>query len=395
MGRLTMPAKPKYFAASASLIALLFVTPAHGLDVNKSIRVDSGTHSDGASTVNGSVTVGDLSALDLIRIDAGPPSGNGDIHMLRRDGGEAIRANGEVVKDIGVDFVARDIDFDFGFDPASDPTGSATLHANQVGSGKDARFGIDDAPNARGFMDDFSVLGLQFNILTGQGLGFLGGDLPIDGVPDGISRVSLSQSYAGPRPLVPIAVPAAHRVRNPQRLKDVGLALRALSASELRSAAAGAATFDDLGSMKTAESGELAVSEPRLVSFEIERAAQLHDEVFAPDGSRAPHVREVLQAAADDYRRSTGTRRIVGFELRRYVYNRPSSQFHAYQELQKLDSLFRHHRRSGLTPTEYRAVQHRWLETIRPEGITLRELAEFVHPSRYVRGSDVLDVFGD
>jgi hypothetical protein len=32
---------------------------------------------------------------------------------------------------------------------------------------------------------------------------------------------------------------------------------------------------------------------------------------------------------------------------------------------------------------------------IKPEGITIEELAEAVRPSRYVRGSDVLDIFGD
>ena len=140
---------------------------------------------------------------------------------------------------------------------------------------------------------------------------------------------------------------------------------------------------------------QLSVSEVRLIAQEIERSVSLHDELFGEEGSRAQYVREVLQQAADDYRRSTGARRIVGFELRRYVYNRPSSQFAAYQELQKLDALFRHHRRSGLTPTEYRAIQKEWLESIRPEGIVIRELSEFIHPSRYVRGSDVLDVFGD
>ena len=63
--------------------------------------------------------------------------------------------------------------------------------------------------------------------------------------------------------------------------------------------------------------------------------------------------------------------------------------------LQSLDALFRHHRRSGLTPTEYGPIQYGWLETVLPDGISVRELSEFVHPSRYVRGSDVLDVFGD
>ena len=94
-------------------------------------------------------------------------------------------------------------------------------------------------------------------------------------------------------------------------------------------------------------------------------------------------------------RRDTGVRRVIGFELRRYLNNRPSTQFQAYRALQDLDALFGHHRRSGLTPAEYRSIQRSWLQDIKPEGITLEELAELIHPSRYVRGSDVLDIFGD
>ena len=86
---------------------------------------------------------------------------------------------------------------------------------------------------------------------------------------------------------------------------------------------------------------------------------------------------------------------MVGFEFRRYVNNRPSTQFEAYRTLQGLAALFRHHRRSGLTPAEYRGIQKTWIEDIKPEGIGLGELAEAIHPSRYVRGSDVLDVFGE
>lgn len=128
---------------------------------------------------------------------------------------------------------------------------------------------------------------------------------------------------------------------------------------------------------------------------EVEETVTAYESVFGSDGARASEVRRALQGAIDDYKRSTGARRVVGFELRRYVYNRPSSQFEAYQELQGLDALFRHHRRSGLTRSEYEPIQLEWLQAVQPDGITLDELSEFVHPSRYVRGSDVLDVFGD
>jgi hypothetical protein len=244
-------------------------------------------------------------------------------------------------------------------------------------------------------MDEFSVISLQFNLLTGEGLDFRGADLPIDGVPDGISRVELARSYAPSRRDLPIAVPAAQRLQDPGALAPVGIQLRDPTSAELRSAARGAVVYQDLGSMLQGRDGEVLVSEARLIAHEVEQTAAIFERVFSSDGSRAARVRSSLQAAVDDYKRSTGARRVVGFELRRYVYNRPSSQFEAYQELQSLDALFRHHRRSGLTPTEYGPIQRKWLEAVRPEGISVRELSEFVHPSRYVRGSDVLDVFGD
>ena len=74
--------------------------------------------------------------------------------------------------------------------------------------------------------------------------------------------------------------------------------------------------------------------------------------------------------------------------------NRPSSLLEAYSTLEALDSLFRYHRRLGLSPGEYRRIQREWLREIQPDGITLDELAEAIHPSRYVRGSDILDIFG-
>jgi hypothetical protein len=85
----------------------------------------------------------------------------------------------------------------------------------------------------------------------------------------------------------------------------------------------------------------------------------------------------------------------VGFELRRYVKNRPNSRFQAYKALEDLDVLFAYHRDLGLTPGEYRPIQHEWLEAIKPEGISLVELGEAIRPSHYVRGSDVLDIFGE
>jgi hypothetical protein len=263
----------------------------------------------------------------------------------------------------------------------------------QEGQGKNARFGIDDPSNAPVFMNDFQVFALLFNILEGP-LGPGGAPAAIDGVPDGISRTDISQVFpnAVPRPTLSIA--SALRVSDTKGLEQIGIRLRASSADELRGRARGAAIYDDLQSIR-ADASWVSVSEDRLVAAEAERAAELYERAFGPDGSRATEIRAALQSAADDYRRSTGARRIVGFELRRYIFNRPSSQFEAYQALQALDSLFRHHRRSGLTPAEQSVIQRQWLEPIQPDGISLRELGQLIHPSRYVRGSDVLEVFGD
>ena len=59
-----------------------------------------------------------------------------------------------------------------------------------------------------------------------------------------------------------------------------------------------------------------------------------------------------------------------------------------------LEALLRYHRALGLAPSEYERIQAGWLAAVKPDGISPEEFAEMVHPSRYVRGSDVLDVFG-
>ena len=45
-------------AISAGLLALLLIAPAHGLSLNKSIKVEAGSEAGGQSSVNGSITVG-------------------------------------------------------------------------------------------------------------------------------------------------------------------------------------------------------------------------------------------------------------------------------------------------------------------------------------------------
>jgi hypothetical protein len=137
------------------------------------------------------------------------------------------------------------------------------------------------------------------------------------------------------------------------------------------------------------------VAEARLSTLQAGKALEIYQRVFGEYGERSDHVRQVLQRALDLYRRTSGARRVVGFELRRYVKNRPSTQFEAYGVLEDLDLLFTYHRQLGLTPGEFRPIQHHWLAQIQPQGISVDELSEAIHPSRYVRGSDVLDIFGE
>ena len=53
-----MRAKHRFVSFSAGLLAILLVAPASAGSLNKSIKIEAGTSSTGASTVNGSVKVG-------------------------------------------------------------------------------------------------------------------------------------------------------------------------------------------------------------------------------------------------------------------------------------------------------------------------------------------------
>ncbi len=46
-------------AFTVGLLVMLMAVPVYGASVNKSIRIDAGSESDGATTVNGSISVGD------------------------------------------------------------------------------------------------------------------------------------------------------------------------------------------------------------------------------------------------------------------------------------------------------------------------------------------------
>ncbi|MFP6580383.1 MAG: hypothetical protein VCC02_11370, partial [Myxococcota bacterium] len=133
----------------------------------------------------------------------------------------------------------------------------------------------------------------------------------------------------------------------------------------------------------------------RILSHDAQLALEAYRRVLGPHRENAPQIRKVLTKALQDYRSLTGARRVVGFEFRRYIKNRPNSQFEAYRALEDLDALFLHQRRSGLAPAEFEHVQHAWLEEIAPDDITPAELSQAIFPSRYVRGSEILDVYGE
>ena len=99
-----MPAKTPSFAVCVSLIALFSAAPANGMDVNRSVRIDSGAESAGQSTVNGSITVG-TNAI----VGGSLETVNGSIRI--DDGvrlGDASTVNGSIR--IGDGVIAEDIE---------------------------------------------------------------------------------------------------------------------------------------------------------------------------------------------------------------------------------------------------------------------------------------------
>jgi hypothetical protein len=184
-------------------------------------------------------------------------------------------------------------------------------------------------------------------------------------------------------------------VSDPAALLEIGIAALPTTSAQYQTRLAGAGVFDDVNSGVRLASSPVWVSEARLLPNESQDALMAYQRVLGPGRVNAPRIREILQASLDQYRSVTGARRVVGFEFRRYIMYRPSSQFAAYQALQELDSLFRNQRTSGLVPSEFSHIQNPWLVEILPEGITSDELSQTIFPSRYVRGSDILDVFGE
>ena len=83
------------------LLVLLMAVPAFGASVNKSIRIDAGAESDGATTVNGSIRVGENAVVTgrlgtvngSIRIDDGAEIEDAETVNGRLQLGEGVRAS--------------------------------------------------------------------------------------------------------------------------------------------------------------------------------------------------------------------------------------------------------------------------------------------------------------
>ena len=83
------------------LLVLLMTVPAFGASVNKSIKIDAGAESDGATTVNGSIRVGENAVVTgrlgtvngSIRIDDGAEIENAETVNGRLQLGKGVRAS--------------------------------------------------------------------------------------------------------------------------------------------------------------------------------------------------------------------------------------------------------------------------------------------------------------
>jgi hypothetical protein len=325
---------------------------------------------------SGVAQVADLAARDEITVDAHL------IQLVRREPGLTRRADGAKVSDGGASIVSNQIELRFD-------------RLEVFGEGRDTVFGVPDPvrpPRLVGPAPDrsYAVAAIKQDRFPLVSDDFQLGPLVLGLTPTGPSAADLSEAFWLPAPRPGRSRPVDPLIASAEPLVEVGVVARPVAPREHRDWLEGAVIYDD---------GPVArdlpvVVEARLQAGAAEQAVQLYRRLFGPDRANAPRIREILGSALDDYLREAHPRRVLGFELRRYIRNRPSTQFAAYQALEDLDALFREHRRSGLTPGEYRKIQREWLEEIVPEGITLDELAETIHPSRYVRGSDILDVFG-
>ncbi|MAG31092.1 MAG: hypothetical protein CL908_09410 [Deltaproteobacteria bacterium] len=375
------------FASVGKALGDLTFTITDGdFEVARGERISVG----GALTIDvddGDVVIGDISAIALTVIAD-------SVGLLRRSSGVSNDLTGETQPDAGPAIVTNALVFR--------DTAFNDLTPTVVGRGRDPRFGFpsiaDSAlPNWNRAFSFFEIKP-SGQPLTASDFVFASADEQLlvqvpSWVPKGASRSDLSGA-SGPRvlPTPTRTIREPLTLAHPERLLALAVDARKTTHEVIRARLEGVAVIDDLA--LSADEEFATVTDARLDAKDAELAIELYEELFGPDGLRANEVREVLQNALDSYLETTRARRVVGFELRRFVKNRPSSLLEAYGTLESLDSLFRYHRRLGLSPGEFRRIQRSWLVAIQPDGIPLDELAETIHPSRYVRGSDILDIFG-
>ena len=332
---------------------------------------------------SGLAALGDISALDL---DVGASA----IGLVRRSSGNVFNLSGDAQKDPGPSISANTIDF-------------GPITPREIGRGRAFRFGAPnpfDTKNNPAFLRDFPLFELKpgggpfvvEDFRFSSSANSLANEIP-SLRPTGASRSDLSGAF-GPvvEPTREPEIPEPRELRNSDRLLELAIDVYETPLAVRLARLEGVAIIEDLG---FASDDEIAtVTLARLDADYADEALALYQGLFGFEGERTGEVREILQEALDLYLANTRARRVVGFELRRFVKNRPSTLLEAYRKLESLDDLFRAHRRLGLSPGEFRRIQNSWLRQIQPDGITLDELAEAIHPSRYVRGSDILDIFG-
>ncbi|MEE8164918.1 MAG: hypothetical protein V3T64_05065, partial [Myxococcota bacterium] len=333
------------------------------------------------------VQLGDVAALQLVVFTPNT------IDLVRRKTDTYLDRSGETQSDNGPTIVANSIDF------VMNPMNPVPI---LVGNGKATIFGVPDpyAANLPSFLDQFALFEINPDgrPLNAGDFRFassspdLLAQIPVL-PPTGSSRSDLSGAF-GPKttPAPRRAIPESFQIPNLDRLGALGVEARPTSNRVKLARLEGAVVIEDLGLGSDVE--YVSVTESRLDSRDAALAIELYEELFGLEDDLTDRIREVLQAAVDRYLEQTRARRVIGFELRRFVKNRPSTMLESFKTLESLDRLFRYHRRLGLSPGEFRSIQSGWLRRIQPDGITLEELSEAIHPSRYVRGSDILDIFG-
>jgi len=342
-----------------------------------------GTAAINVDVNTGLAALGDVSALTL-------DVAASDIGLVRRNSGVTLDRTGETQRDPGASIAANTINF-------------GNITPTQIGPGAGVRFGVPnpfDTANLPTFLGGFALFELKpsgqpfveedFRFLsTISNFAEQVPSLP----PTGASRSDLSGAFGpevAPTPGRPL--PETLELKDSDRLLELAIDAHETSTAVTLARLEGVAVIDDLG--LPSEDERASVTLARLDADFADEAIALYEELFGREGERSGEVREILQEALDRYLANTRARRVVGFELRRFVKNRPSTLLEAYRTLESLDALFRSHRRLGLSPGEFRRIQESWLRRIQPDGITLDELSETIHPSRYVRGSDILDIFG-